>query len=178
MYSFLSGQVEIQECDKSLTNELDLPQDDEVFNFGPAKIRGSSIFFQSPMSVAFVNKKPVVPGHVLVVSRRAVSKLADLGVLEAAELFATVQKVDIFLQKFYEVDSTTISIQNGALAGQTIPHVHVHILPRRKGDFEKNDNVYSELQSHDKQEGGWREEEEMAEEAKQLRGAWKEIMEE
>lgn len=172
----LYGKVVIQKCSDLVTEELELPQDDFVFNFGPAKVRGSSIFYQSSLALAFVNKKPVVPGHVLVVSRRAASKLEDLDQKEITELFSTVQKVEMFLQRYYGVDSSTISIQNGALAGQTIPHVHVHILPRRPQDFAQNDDVYSELQSHDKQLGGWREEDTMAEEAAQLRKAWGELM--
>merc|ERR1719384_2193198 len=39
--------------------------------------------------------------------------------------------LDSFVQSYYKVGSTTISIQNGPLAGQSVPHVHVHILPRR-----------------------------------------------
>ena len=50
--------------------------------------------------------------------------------------------------------------------------MHVHILPRREGDFAENDDVYRELQEHDKVETGWRTEEEMVVEAKKLREAW------
>ena len=46
--------------------------------------------------------------------------------------------------------SSTISIQDGAEAGQTVEHVHVHILPRHVGDFANNDDVYEKLQTHDK----------------------------
>ena len=50
------------------------------------------------------------------------------------------------------------------------------MLPRRKGDFEENDDVYKELQQHDKVEQGWRSEEDMAEEAAELRAAWQRLM--
>lgn len=36
-------------------------------------------------------------------------------------------------------------VQDGPAAGQTVPHVHIHVLPRRPGDFEKNDDIYDEL---------------------------------
>jgi len=167
----LYGQVEI----RSLSNN-DLPEDGEIFNFGPAKVRGASTFRRTPLSLAFVNKKPVVAGHVLVVPRRAVARMEELEEKEVTDLFLLVQRVDVFLQRHYGVDSTTISIQNGAGAGQTIPHLHVHILPRRPGDFSQNDDVYTRLAEHDKEEGGWRGEDAMAHEAAEMREAWQKLM--
>jgi len=131
----------------------------------PAKVRGASTFRRTPLSLAFVNKKPVVKGHVLVVPRRSLARLEELEEKEVSDLFLLVQRVEVFLQRHYGVDSTTISIQNGAGAGQTIPHLHVHILPRRPGDFSHNDDVYTRLAEHDKEKGGWRGEEAMAQEA-------------
>lgn len=43
----------------------------------------------------------------------------------------------------------TISIQDGPVAGQTVPHVHVHLLPRQKGDFDPPDKVYDAIDSLD-----------------------------
>ena len=40
--------------------------------------------------------------------------------------------------------------QDGQHAGQSVPHVHIHILPRRPGDFEKNDDVYDAIDANDK----------------------------
>jgi len=45
--------------------------------------------------------------------------------------------------------SLTLCIQDGPQAGQTVPHVHIHVLPRKEGDFENNDQVYDEI-------GEWR----------------------
>ncbi|XP_032774180.1 bis(5'-adenosyl)-triphosphatase [Rattus rattus] len=64
-------------------------------------------------------------------------------------------------------------MQDGPEAGQTVKHVHVHVLPRKSGDFRRNDNIYDELQKHDREEEDspafWRSEEEMAAEAEALR---------
>ena len=73
---------------------------------------GASVVASSPLSLTFVNKKPVVEGHLLVVPRRGVDKLELLEEREVTDLFLMVQKVDKFLQRLYEVSSTTISIQS------------------------------------------------------------------
>jgi len=49
------------------------------------------------------------------------------------------------LEAHYKCSSLTFVIQDGHEAGQTVNHVHVHIMPRRKGDFEHNDQVYREV---------------------------------
>nr|XP_038949561.1 bis(5'-adenosyl)-triphosphatase isoform X6 [Rattus norvegicus] len=72
-------------------------------------------------------------------------------------------------------------MQDGPEAGQTVKHVHVHILPRKSGDFRRNDNIYDELQKHDREEEDspafWRSEEEMAAEAEVLRAYFQILLE-
>ncbi|XP_003366242.1 Bis(5'-adenosyl)-triphosphatase [Trichinella spiralis] len=71
--------------------------------------------------------------------------------------------VESKLAKFYKTSSSTVCIQDGPEAGQTVKHLHVHILPRRRGDFEHNDEIYSVLDRHDKEvaEKSWRSLDEM-----------------
>ena len=79
---------------------------------------------------------------MLVVPFRSVQRLTDLTPAEVAELFGTVQKVQRMLAKVYFVGgdgagalnrgSFNIAIQDGKEAGQTVPHVHCHIIPRAK----------------------------------------------
>jgi hypothetical protein len=52
----------------------------------------------------------------------------------------------------------------------------VHVLPRREGDFEENDDVYSRLATHDREAGGWRDQNAMTAEASELRRAWSALM--
>mmetsp|Transcript_15180 Transcript_15180/g.26019 ORF Transcript_15180/g.26019 Transcript_15180/m.26019 type:complete len:156 (+) Transcript_15180:20-487(+) len=146
------------------------------FFFGKWPIRASEIFFESAHSVGLVNLKPVVPGHVLVLSRRCVPRFADLTEDEVSDLWISVQKVSKVLQKAYNASSLTIAIQDGPEAGQTVPHVHVHVLPRRPADFEKNDQVYDKIEDASKEmskaldsERRDRTQEEMATEAAMLR---------
>ena len=66
-------------------------------------------------------------------------------------------------------EASTISIQDGKEAGQTVPHVHVHVLPRKRGDFENNDEIYAELAKHDKDDRLGRADDVMTQEAATLK---------
>eukprot|EP00050_Salpingoeca_kvevrii_P008985 m.306259 g.306259 ORF g.306259 m.306259 type:complete len:154 (-) comp18749_c0_seq1:41-502(-) len=119
-------------------------------SFGPFVIEATEIFLRSATCFCFVNLKPVVPGHVLIASNRVVPRFADLEPDEVADLFQTAQRVARTLEPRYGATSMTIALQDGPEAGQTVPHVHVHVLPRKARDFPDNDDVYSELAQHDK----------------------------
>jgi bis(5'-adenosyl)-triphosphatase len=115
------------------------------FYFGKFMLDVREIFYKTAHSIAFVNLKPVLPGHVLVSPIRVVPKLKDLTPEEITDLFKVVQKVGNALEKHYNVTSLTIAVQDGPEAGQTIPHVHVHIIPRKKHDYANNDDVYNDV---------------------------------
>lgn len=66
-----------------------------------------------------------------------------------SDLWNTAKIVGSPLQQFFKGEALTFAIQDGAVAGQTVPHVHVHVLPRRPGDFARNDQVYEELERAD-----------------------------
>ncbi|XP_077582351.1 bis(5'-adenosyl)-triphosphatase isoform X2 [Stigmatopora nigra] len=144
-----------------------------TLRFGQHLIKASAVFLQTELSFALVNRKPVVPGHVLVCPLRQVERFRDLRPDEITDLFSTTQRVANLVEKHFNATSLTIAIQDGPEAGQTVKHVHVHVLPRKAADFQHNDSVYDELQKHDRQDedvpSKWRSEEEMAAEASILR---------
>ncbi|KAM5538217.1 hypothetical protein V8D89_008104 [Ganoderma adspersum] len=113
-------------------------------------------FYRSGLAAAIVNLKPIVPGHVLVIPTRVVPRLADLKHDELASLIASVQHVGRVIERVYGADGLTVACQDGKAAGQTVSHVHFHLLPRKlQGDaFPQNDDVYPALE---KSEGGLRE---------------------
>ncbi|KAM9186202.1 bis(5'-adenosyl)-triphosphatase [Dugong dugon] len=142
------------------------------FRFGQHLIKPSVVFLKTELSFALVNRKPVVPGHVLVCPLRPVERFHDLRPDEVADLFQATQRVGTVVEQHFQGTSLTFAIQDGPEAGQTVKHVHVHVLPRKAGDFSRNDSIYDELQKHDKEEdspASWRSEEEMAAEAEALR---------
>ncbi|XKL65920.1 hypothetical protein PGB90_009340 [Kerria lacca] len=146
---------------------------DESYQFGQVIINSKTVFFKTNFTLAIVNKRCVVPGlylpDVLVIPIRVVKKFSNLSSLEVADLFQTVQKVQEVMEKVHNTESSTIVVQDGPDAGQTILHVHAHILPRKPNDFPDNDDIYRVLQKHDKRVTEWRDENEMIKEAEYLR---------
>nr|XP_020833174.1 bis(5'-adenosyl)-triphosphatase isoform X1 [Phascolarctos cinereus]XP_020833175.1 bis(5'-adenosyl)-triphosphatase isoform X1 [Phascolarctos cinereus]XP_020833176.1 bis(5'-adenosyl)-triphosphatase isoform X1 [Phascolarctos cinereus]XP_020833177.1 bis(5'-adenosyl)-triphosphatase isoform X1 [Phascolarctos cinereus]XP_020833178.1 bis(5'-adenosyl)-triphosphatase isoform X1 [Phascolarctos cinereus]XP_020833179.1 bis(5'-adenosyl)-triphosphatase isoform X1 [Phascolarctos cinereus]XP_020833180.1 bi len=122
------------------------------FIFGQHLIKPSVVFLRTELSFALVNRKPVVPGHVLVCPLRPVERFRDLHPNEVADLFQMAQRVGNVVEKHFQGTSLTFSLQDGPESGQTVKHVHVHILPRKAEDFSNNDSIYDELQKHDKVE--------------------------
>jgi len=98
-------------------------------------------------SMAFVNLRPIVPGHVLVIPQRIVPLMSDLTLEEYVDMWTTVRQVQTLLTIEYpKATAFNVAVQDGKAAGQSVPHVHVHILPRHDKDFERNDDVYTELE--------------------------------
>lgn len=123
-----------------------------IVKFGKWNIKECEIFWKGKHSYAMVNTKPVVPNHVLVCPLRVVSSFADLVVDEIEEMnFAVGRILDSF-------GPSSVAIQDGREAGQTVPHVHFHILPRRSGGIVEVDSERKD-----------RTEEEMAEESEYLK---------
>lgn len=81
---------------------------------------------------------------------RIVKRYSELTGEEIADLWQLAQKVGTVVERAFEGTSLTLTIQDGPEAGQTVFHVHIHILPRKKGDFEKNDQVYTEIDNSSK----------------------------
>ncbi|TID21040.1 hypothetical protein CANINC_003535 [Pichia inconspicua] len=104
------------------------------------------VFHISKYTFAIVNLKPIVAGHVLVIPFRRVAKLAELPDVESVDFFRTVQRVEKFVTHLYFADGLNLGIQDGLAAGQSIPHVHCHIIPRYLKDG-WGDGVYEALES-------------------------------
>lgn len=96
-----------------------------------------------------MNLKPLLPGHVLVSPRRVVPRFNDLSAAELQDLFATVQRVSRTIERLFHASALNIAIQDGQDAGQSVPHVHAHIIPRRKADLPAPDAIYEMMESED-----------------------------
>ena len=83
---------------------------------------------------AFLDVTPLADGHVLVVPVAHVAAIEDLAPADADALFRAVRHLAGPTRAAVGAAGSTIGINNGAATGQTIPHVHVHIVPRRTND--------------------------------------------
>lgn len=108
----------------------------------------TQVFHVSKHSFALVNLKPIVPGHVLVVPFRQVPTLEELPEIESIDFFQTVLRVEKFIKKVYTSDALNVAIQDGVAAGQSVPHVHCHLIPRYLKDG-WGDGIYQVLEENE-----------------------------
>ena len=83
---------------------------------------------------SFLDVFPRSQGHTLVVLENPSQRLADLSDSDLMKLFSGVKQTQSKLSNYFETTDFTIAIHDGPLAGQEIPHVHVHVIPRKQGD--------------------------------------------
>ncbi|KAG9191841.1 bis(5'-adenosyl)-triphosphatase [Alternaria panax] len=128
-----------------------MPLTTDVIKFG-AFVVTNQVFHVTRLSFAIVNLKPLLPGHVLVSPRRIVPRFNDLSAAEVQDLFLTVQRVSRMAERVFGASSLNIAIQDGVDAGQSVPHVHAHIIPRTKDDLREKggtDAIYSMMETED-----------------------------
>lgn len=107
------------------------------------------VFFRSAYSYAMVNLRPLVPGHVLVCPLRPqVMRFADLTSDEAQDYMSALQLVHKFIIHAYRADSLNIAIQDGPELGQSVPHLHTHLIPRYRNDGH-GDELYRKMEKTD-----------------------------
>jgi histidine triad (HIT) family protein len=94
----------------------------------------AKIVMQNDRAIALLDAFPLAVGHTLVISRSHYAKIQDMGEQDAMAIFEIAWKVAGAVEAGSQVDASTIAIHNGSEAGQEIPHVHVHIVPRKSGD--------------------------------------------
>lgn len=94
----------------------------------------ASVVLEDDRTLAFLDINPLAPGHTLVIPRAHATLLEELPPEEATALFRTVHRLAGPVREAVGAPASTIAVQDGAAAGQEIPHVHVHLVPRFEGD--------------------------------------------
>jgi diadenosine tetraphosphate (Ap4A) HIT family hydrolase len=94
------------------------------------------IIVESATAFSLFDKYPLSIGHALVIPKRKIFNYFDLTFREQSACWFMVNRVKSILQNEFNPDAFNIGLNNGETAGQTIPHVHIHVIPRYKGDVE------------------------------------------
>ncbi len=95
---------------------------------------------------AIYNLSPILPGHCLVIPQRHVTSLFELDEEEISSFFSFARKVTAFVCEVFGSDAYDWSLQEGNEAGQSIDHLHLHIIPRKPDDLEESGEWYGLLQ--------------------------------
>ena len=92
----------------------------------------ADVVLDEPEALAFLDRHPVFPGHVLLVPRRHVESLDELAPELVAPLFDAARRLSRAVREAVEAEGSFVAVNNHI--SQSVPHLHVHILPRRKRD--------------------------------------------
>jgi len=93
-----------------------------------------SAIFRNDLAYVRYDKYPVTPGHLLVIPRRHVADFFDTTPEEKFALFALLDEAKQYLANKYSPDGYNAGVNVGEAAGQTVMHVHLHLIPRFQGD--------------------------------------------
>ena len=96
----------------------------------------SRVVHENDLARVIRDAYPVAPGHTLVMPRRHVGRFFDLGRPEREALFDLLEVARDALEQELKPAGSNIGINDGQAAGQTVPHLHVHLIPRFAGDRE------------------------------------------
>jgi len=92
------------------------------------------IVVEDERTVAFLDANPLAPGHTLVIPREHTERLNDLSPDVAAAVFRTVHALVPAVEAAVDAPATTVAFNDGEAAGQEVPHVHGHVVPRFDDD--------------------------------------------
>ena len=92
----------------------------------------ASVVFEDSLSLAFLDHRPLFPGHCLLVPKAHYETLADLPAPLVGPLFQNAQLLERAIEEGLEADGTFVAINNRV--SQSIPHLHIHLVPRHRKD--------------------------------------------
>lgn len=104
--------------------------------FCDALTEGLRIKLSTQYFFVVLDEYPVNKGHALIIPKRHQPDIFSLDTSEWGELGQTIKYAKAYLDHEFHPDGYNIGINCGEAAGQTIPHLHVHVIPRYKGDMD------------------------------------------
>ncbi|MFO1113053.1 MAG: HIT family protein [Rhodospirillales bacterium] len=108
-------------------------------------VADTAAFMADGRFLALHNIAPVLPGHSLVIPRRHVASLLELDDDDLAAMMLFARRTTRLLARVFAGDGFDWTVQDGAAAGQTVPHLHLHVIPRHAGDLPNPGDWYPKL---------------------------------
>ena len=90
--------------------------------------------YEDENTLAFLDINPVNPGHTLVVPKKHFANIEEAAEATLCQVIKTVKKVGLSLKKNLAVSGYNVAVNNDPVAGQAVPHLHFHVIPRLPGD--------------------------------------------
>jgi bis(5'-adenosyl)-triphosphatase len=107
-----------------------------------------AVFAESGNFQAIYNIAPIFPGHSLIIPRRHVQSLMELTDDELSEMILFTREVTHMLLREFKAEAFNWSVQDKEAAGQTLTHLHLHIVPRYPGDIPEPGDWYPKVQKN------------------------------
>ena len=95
------------------------------------------IILETELSIVIFDAFPVSEGHTLIITKRHIESIFDATREEQIDLLANLEEAKKILDKKFSPDGYNIGINDGEAAGQTVMHLHTHLIPRYSGDSEQ-----------------------------------------
>jgi histidine triad (HIT) family protein len=92
----------------------------------------AEIVFETPDCLAFLDERPLFPGHSLLIPKRHCETLADLPREQIGPLFGAAQALSRAVEEAMQAEGSFVAMNNRV--SQSVPHLHVHVVPRRRKD--------------------------------------------
>jgi histidine triad (HIT) family protein len=92
------------------------------------------VIMENEKAMALLDAFPLAAGHTLIIPKFHYAKVQEMSVEDARAVFEIIWKVTSAVEEGSQVNASTIAIHNGSDAGQEVPHMHAHIVPRRRDD--------------------------------------------
>lgn len=96
----------------------------------------TEIVIENELAFAHYDSYPVNKGHCLISTRRHVAEYFQATTEEKAAIWALVDEMKIIIDERYKPDGYNVGVNIGKAAGQSVRHIHIHMIPRYKGDVE------------------------------------------
>lgn len=90
--------------------------------------------YEDPQIVAFLDRYPISDGHTLVVTRAHYERFDEVPLETLKNMYAAVQQLNRRIRERLLTEGAHISVNDGRAANQLVPHIHVHIIPRKEND--------------------------------------------